>query len=288
MKESRRTTRSAPPEPPEAAAPASVTLTEVLNDATRIGELVVQCGSELAQVNAQLERELEDPALAVDTRTALQSNQRVEAKIADAADSLAAVTSDLSGQIRDRDDLETQLQTLAAQEAKARYLALHDELTGLPNRALIHDRLDYGLAQAGRHGWGLAVMFIDLDEFKQINDTHGHAVGDKVLRIVAQRMLHNARSDDTPSRYGGDEFVYLLQEIGTERDVAVFAQELAAVLQEPFLIDDQEPTLRLSVQASIGVAVFPQHGQTAELLLKKADSAMYQAKRSGLDYMFAK
>lgn len=287
MKDFRRRKRGKRPVPPVAAAPASATLTEVLHNATRVGELVEECATDLAQVNAQLERELADPDIAADTRTALQTSQRVEAKIADVADSLAAVASDLSGQIRDRNDLDHQLQTLTVQEARARFLALHDELTGLPNRALIHDRLEHGLAQARRHGWGLAVMFIDLDAFKQINDTHGHAVGDQVLQVVAQRMLDNSRSDDTASRYGGDEFVFLLQETSGEHAVAAFAQKLAAIFEEPFAVADHDPALHLSVRASIGIAMFPQHGGTAELLLRKADVAMYEAKRSGMDYAFA-
>src|SRR6202044_3678914 len=112
--------------------------------------------------------------------------------------------------IRDRTLVDHQLAAAVEQVEGSRNAALHDSLTGLPNRVLFRDRLEHGIAQAKRHRWILAVMFVDMDNFKSINDTYGHEAGDAVLQTVAKRLAHNARVDDTVSRYGGDEFLYLL------------------------------------------------------------------------------
>jgi diguanylate cyclase (GGDEF)-like protein len=168
-----------------------------------------------------------------------------------------------------------------------RNAALHDVLTGLPNRALFIDRLEHGIAQAKRHGWTLAVMFVDLDDFKTINDTHGHEVGDGVLRTIATRLKDGTRSDDTVSRLGGDEFLYLLMEIRNKQDASSIAQKIIAAIHAPCEIGLHDRTVRLTVEASIGIAVFPSGGQTVEALIKSADTALYRAKRSRSGYSFA-
>lgn len=154
------------------------------------------------------------------------------------------------------------------------HLAQHDVLTGLPNRLLLSDRLDRAIATARRHGGSLAVLFIDVDRFKRVNDLFGHAVGDRVLQSVADRLVANVRRSDTVSRYGGDEFVVLLTEVACAEDAAFTADNLLAAIAAPLGIDD----LRLHVTASAGIGVYPTDGTEAETLLKKADRALLGVK----------
>ena len=161
-------------------------------------------------------------------------------------------------------------------------------MTGLPNRALFNDRLENGLAQAKRHGRALAVMFIDLDKFKNINDTYGHDAGDVVLQTAARRLTANTRGADTVSRYGGDEFLYLVTEIQREEDIAMIADKLMRTLEEPCDIRVKNNLkISVSVKASIGISIFSKNGMTAEILIKSADGAMYQAKETQSGYFFA-
>lgn len=255
-------------------------------EAEQAQRLVAECGEQLASVNADLVHEAADPQTSSGVKSALHKNQSVEKKVATALDKVVAVRSALTVQQRDRRMLDHQFAAAIEQEAAARHTALHDVLTGLPNRALLDDRLEHGLEQAKRHGWSIAVMFIDLNAFKRINDELGHAVGDRVLQTVAQRLTENTRSVDTVSRYGGDEFVYLLTEIKSEVDVAQVAEKLVSALRAPWQEYGNSPTSPVIV-ASIGIAVFPQHGVTADALLRSADSAMYQAKQSSSGYAFA-
>lgn len=159
-----------------------------------------------------------------------------------------------------------------------RQLAYYDPLTGLPNRRLLMDRLNLALAQARRYRRALAVMFMDLDRFKQINDTWGHDVGDELLRGVATRLEACVRSGDTVSRQGGDEFVIVLPEISHPQDAALVAENILAVLSEPILVQGHE----LRITTSIGIAIYPTDGpDDAMELMKKADTAMYAAKKAG-------
>jgi len=150
-------------------------------------------------------------------------------------------------------------------------------VTALPNLALFNDRLRSGLAQAKRHAWRLAVMFIDLDEFKSINDVHGHDVGDRVLKIVAQRLQAVVRSGDTVCRRSGDEFLFLMLEAGNGTNAATVAAKIVGNIAETCEVGG----VNLTVKASIGIALYPEDGETAEELLKNADVAMYVAKREG-------
>lgn len=159
--------------------------------------------------------------------------------------------------------------------ARARHEALHDDITGLPNATLFKDRLKHALAQARRHSWQAAVMFIDLDGFKKVNDTHGHDIGDAELRMVADRLKEFVRGGDTVSRRSGDEFLFVMLEAQNEDNARTMAQRIISVIASPAVVDGVE----ISVQASIGLAMFPEHGTTAAALLKHADLAMYQAKR---------
>jgi len=160
---------------------------------------------------------------------------------------------------------------------KLAYQAQHDALTGLPNRTLFEDRLHRALAQARRQGWSVAVMFVDLDRFKQINDTLGHTVGDALLQQVARRLESCIRRTDTLARMGGDEFTVLLTEIRDTQYVQLIAQKLLDALQSPFELDNHE----LFVTASIGVSIYPKDGKDAATLERNADSAMYRAKGMG-------
>ncbi len=281
-------TPDAAPAKADADALAADSLADVLHKSNKVGELIEECGAELAEVNAEMEQGLGSAAETPGARTVLESNQAVEKKIACAAQTIATVNDGLTTQIRNRGDLDERLASVTAREAKASHLALHDDLTGLPNRTLLHDRLTHGLAQARRHGWGMAVLFIDLNGFKQINDRHGHQIGDQLLAMIAQRMNDNIRSEDTIGRFGGDEFVYLLMEINSGRDVTPIVRKLIANLHAPVDIVEHKRSLAIAVRASVGIALFPKHGQNAEALLKKADKAMYRAKRQGLDYAYAR
>jgi diguanylate cyclase (GGDEF)-like protein/PAS domain S-box-containing protein len=164
-----------------------------------------------------------------------------------------------------------------AQSELLTHLAEHDSLTGLPNRLLFCDRVGQAIALARRHGGRAAVLFLDLDGFKLINDSMGHAAGDEFLKSVAKRLLNCVRTPDTVSRQGGDEFVMLLQDVQRPEDAAVTARRVLQAVAEVHLADRRE----LHVTASIGISVFPDDGLDAETLIKNADSAMYQAKKNG-------
>jgi diguanylate cyclase (GGDEF)-like protein/PAS domain S-box-containing protein len=157
------------------------------------------------------------------------------------------------------------------------YSAEHDFLTGLPNRMLLNDRVTQAVALARRHTEQVAVLFLDLDGFKYINDSLGHATGDKLLQSIAKRLVDCVRGSDTVSRQGGDEFVVLLSEVRQSEDAAVTAGRLLQAVAEAHSIDQHD----LHITASIGVSVYPDDGLDAETLIKNADTAMYQAKENG-------
>ena len=162
-------------------------------------------------------------------------------------------------------------------EQRVWHLAHHDPLTGLPNRSLLHDRLDQALTQAGRSRQRLAVMFLDLDRFKNINDTLGHAVGDLLLKHVAEHLRKAVRAVDTVSRLGGDEFVVVLHEIERPDDAAMVAEKIITSLAIAVTLEGHQ----LHATPSIGISVFPDDGVEAYELMKNADTAMYHAKASG-------
>jgi diguanylate cyclase (GGDEF)-like protein len=157
------------------------------------------------------------------------------------------------------------------------HLAEHDILTSLPNRGLLDDRLEQGIALAQRHSRRLAVLFIDLDHFKHINDSLGHLIGDQLLRAVALRITPCVRGSDTVSRQGGDEFIVLLSEISHAEDAALIADKIRLAVLEPYCIDNH----LLQLTASIGVSVYPEDGADPESLIQCADTAMYHAKEKG-------
>lgn len=165
-------------------------------------------------------------------------------------------------------------QALARKMAR---VAQHDFLTELPNRLLLNDRLIQAIGMAQRHRKKLAVLFVDLDNFKSINDSRGHATGDAVLQAVAKRLREALRGTDTVSRQGGDEFLILLPEIKSAKDPERLAKKILIALAEPLLVGGSA----VSITASIGISIFPGHSQDPEGLVRCADIAMYKAKQSG-------
>ncbi|RLK50952.1 PAS domain S-box-containing protein/diguanylate cyclase (GGDEF)-like protein [Alkalispirillum mobile] len=161
-------------------------------------------------------------------------------------------------------------------EARIRHLALHDNLTGLANRRLLQDRLDQAIGLAHRHQERVALLFIDLDHFKPINDRHGHEFGDKVLCQVAERLQGLVRASDTVARYGGDEFVLLLQAIESAESALAVADKIVQAIPAPITVDGKT----CQVGASVGVALYPDHGGTADELLRMADRSMYGVKQT--------
>jgi diguanylate cyclase (GGDEF)-like protein len=171
----------------------------------------------------------------------------------------------------------TDISQRKAAEDKVHYLAHHDDLTRLVNRIAFRERLQQAIGMARASGRGLAVLYLDLDHFKQINDTRGHDAGDRVLAEAAQRMCASVRTVDTVARLGGDEFAIILPFLDSQEAAAQLATRLVACLSEPYPMG--EDALRIGV--SIGIAIFPRDGATVDTLLQAADAALYDAKRSG-------
>jgi len=157
------------------------------------------------------------------------------------------------------------------------YVASHDYLTGLPNRSLLNDRMAQSIAFAQRHSKKVALMFMDLDHFKHINDSLGHAVGDELLKSIAQRLQACVRHSDTVCRQGGDEFVVLLNEVEEVHDAVVTAEKIIEAMGLPHLVSGSQ----LNVTFSIGISIYPDDGKDLETVARKADTAMYQAKEKG-------
>ena len=178
-------------------------------------------------------------------------------------EAITGAVQDVSDQYRARQELS--------------HLAHHDPLTRLPNRRVFARRLSQAIERAGRNGGRLGVFFVDLDDFKEINDRLGHARGDEMLRVVSDRLRGQLRSEDLVARYGGDEFMVLVDRIGSLRELAGIARHLIRELAKPFRLGGE----RLCITASVGIAVWPQDGEDADTLAVHADRAMYQAKASG-------
>lgn len=162
-------------------------------------------------------------------------------------------------------------------EARLDHLAHHDPLTDLPNRILLNDRLSHAITRASRSHQSLAVIFIDLDRFKHVNDSFGHTLGDSLLQKVAGRLSQCVRADDTVARIGGDEFILLLEDVSEEQGASIVADKVLGAFSTPLQINDHE----IFVTPSLGIAVYPSNGEDADTLLRNADAAMYQAKQNG-------
>ena len=228
---------------------------QVHDTAGRIQASVLECVAALDPLHATLKHEL-------------GRRQQLEREVLDARTALAQARADLVG---------TQ-----AGERRARHLALHDSLTSLPNRSFFRERLDDALADPEPRRQALAVLYIDLDGFKRINDTHGHDAGDELLSIVAARLTRAVRAEDMVSRLGGDEFACLLGRLPSRKQLCHVACKLIDAVSAPVKIGK----LQLIVRPSIGIAICPSDGATAEALLKNADTAMYSAKRRRTGHEF--
>ena len=171
----------------------------------------------------------------------------------------------------------TDFTTRKAAEEQMRFLAQHDALTGLPNRNLLRERLLRAIPHAQRNGKKLAVIFLDLDDFKEINDQFGHDAGDQMLRVVAQRLSDGVRAEDTVARLGGDEFIVVLEEMSDDGNIPTIVGKIIATLAAPVTFHGRE----MSIATSVGICLYPDDGQSADELVKNADVAMYRAKEKG-------
>lgn len=267
---------------PEGTQPAK-SLSQVLKESELVRGMVKESADELASVNLVLQEEFSNRNRLPELEMALEKSEAVEIKVQEASEKLSGVNQALEKEVKERHVIEQELAKVMDQQKQTLHAALHDALTGLPNRVLFNDRLEHGMEQAKRHGWTLAVMFMDLDKFKTINDSYGHDAGDAVLLTIAKRLKETTRTDDTVSRHGGDEFLYLLMEINDDQDAAIIAKKIIKAVQMPCDVSVGE----LTVSTSIGISIFPRDGTTVEAMIKSADAAMYRAKQSKSGYSFA-
>ena len=254
-----------PPEVDEGAPDAASNATTTLA-AREAAVLAREEAADLRQEAADLRDELADQREDL-VKDAAERREHGETHLLEANENLVVAA------------IHSQTMTEVAQHATLQmaFKAERDFLTGLPNRALLADRLAQSITLARRHGKRVALMYLDLDNFKDINDSLGHSVGDQLLQSTAKRLEGCVRHSDTVSRQGGDEFVVLLSEIEAVQDAARAAQKLVKVMAEPHLIGGH----RLNVTLSIGISLYPDDGADAEAVLTNADTAMYHVKRNG-------
>ena len=234
---------------------AATTAVEMHDATQRVQTIVLECATALDQLHGML------------------AHERSRRERADA---------DLNSVRAELEEAQNELAGTRAEGLRVHHLALHDDLTALPNGSFFRERIDRELAGAEPERRALAVLYLDLDGFKAINDMHGHDVGDDVLRIIAARLARTVRAEDTVGRLGGDEFACLLTHMPSRARLCRLACELFDAVSAPFKLG----SLELSVRTSIGVAVFPADGANATALLKSADLAMYRAKRQQTGYAF--
>ena len=278
-------------------------LEKALEKSQEVKEKMVDCVIELSTVNKTVKSEVTAGITLWQAKAAFAQTESVEEKVQECADELHEVNEALAQEIGDRDELNRELKETeqklsatkhilsntqdnlaiaheVAEEATQR--TLRDFVTGIPNRELFNDRLEQAIALAERSGWILAVMFIDLDKFKLINDTYGHAVGDRVLQGAAQRLNEQVRSGDTICRYGGDEFLYLLVNPQSPANIERVARKVIDSISQILVVND----LALTIKPSIGIAVYPSDGNTGQELVANADAAMYRAKEKKAGCVF--
>lgn len=208
-----------------------------------------------------------------------QPNHKLRALVAGAKDFISKPFDLMEVKTRIHNMLEVRLlyKRLADHSRSLESLALHDALTGLPNRRLLADRLSLAIAHAHRHKSAMAVMYLDLDGFKEINDTLGHDGGDTLLKMVADRLVAAVRKEDTVARMSGDEFVIALSELSHADEVTHLVSKVKQSLSRPYNIQGHD----VNMTVSIGVSAYPLHGEDITTLMKNADLALYEAKRTG-------
>ena len=267
-----------------------------LEQSREVKAKVEECADDIANSNLRVKATIARGATTLSAQEALAANIDVEGKVQECADDLHEVTETLAKGVEDQRQTEAELAgarkalteaqaelSLAKEgEKEARLTALHDSNTGLPNRDLFDARLEQAISTAKRRGWTLAVMFFDLDRFKRINDTHGHAAGDAVLQEVARRLSQQAREEDTVCRNGGDEFLYLLVNPQGRQNIERIAISVSERIGQPLTWSNA----LLEVSASIGIAVYPDDAESGEQLIQRADAAMYLAKKRRAGYAF--
>lgn len=278
---------SSKPRDPKRRVSRKASLEHVLVENEKIEASIEKAAGDLTLVNDTLKQDVTSLPIA---RQALTRNEDVEREVSKAAADLKLVNVTLAHEMAERSVIESELASVRidlaearddlldarAREKAAQEAALHDALTGLPNRASFEESLDHGLLQAKRHGWRLAVLFIDIDDFKSLNDSYGHGLGDQVLRTTAARLRSFFRDEDLVCRWGGDEFVCLLMDVQQEDSVVRLAKELSERISEARKVDE----VTLVTELSIGIAMFPEDGETADALVRNADTAMYEAKKT--------
>jgi len=271
-------------------------LEAALDKSEEVKAKVEACADDLAATNDLVKKRIADGVTTLPAEAALANGVKVEDTVQECAADLHEVTETLAHGIDELKNVEVALvqskQTLAETELAlcaaqiaaegARLRALHDSLTGLPNRELFDDRLAQAISLADRHDWTLAVMFLDLDRFKAVNDSHGHAAGDSILREVAHRLLQHAREEDTICRNGGDEFLYLLMNPLGNTNIERIARATAKNIARAGCTDD----LHVAIKTSIGIAVYPGDGHNGDELVRNADAAMYRAKKCSDGFAF--
>ena len=273
------------------SAGETIALKQALVQSRGVKQKVDAVVDSLETSNDQVRNLISGGATSLPAGESLAENERVESTVKEVADDLDRVNGALTQGVEHlevigqalSDSHSAQRQTeadLVASEQHgeaARERSLHDAATGLPNRALFEDRLVHAISMAERHAWTLAILFLDLDRFKDVNDTFGHAAGDAVLIKVAERMALHIRDEDTVCRYGGDEFLFLLVNPQGADNVERIVETITASIAEPMDIG----AATVSIGASVGVAYFPDNGHTGPELVAFADTAMYGVKRQG-------
>lgn len=250
----------------------------------------------LTTIKARLKMTVDALPLVAPPEAPLELQAQLQRNVLTCIDALEQVQTLLASELKHHRELEKQahqaelalatmrqqLSGLQAGERRARHQALHDGLTHLPNRSFFRERLEGSLKTLSGQRPVLAVFFLDLDAFKQVNDTHGHAVGDELLAIVAERLTRAVRAHDMVSRLGGDEFACLLVGVPGREQLCRLARKLVDVVSAPVKIGE----VQLSVHPSIGIAMCPDDGASADELLHHADQAMYRAKRHQTGFAF--
>lgn len=265
----------------------SLSLGAVLAHCTLVKALVEASLQDLSLINRFLRDDRADAGRQATGNIVQERAGFIETRLNGACQLLAVASQALAGEIKECRMLDHQFAAIQEQEATGRHRMLHDVLTRMPNRILFQDRLEHGLAQSLRHGRSLAVLFIDLDGFKDVNDRYGHDMGDAVLQVLATRLQEHTRSGDTASRYGGDEFLYLLADPGDHESIVAIAERMIRLIQEPCQVSSHGIEVNISLDASIGISISPQDGVTVDKLVKSADAAMYRAKQRKSGYSFA-
>lgn len=278
-------------------------LEKALKQSQDVKDKIKKCASELSAVTEMVKKEVATGSTLQRLETALAHSEKIEYKVGKCASELHEINEVLAREIDDRYKLHHELEetpqkldpkgnalsdaqdiAVIANEIvhEATQRTLHDFATGIPNQHFFNDRLEQTIALAKRNDWIFAVVFFSVDRFKEINDTHGHGVGDKILRIVAQRLREQIRTEDIVCRYGDNEFLCLLVNPQSKENIQYIVENILDLFSHLFIIED----FTLTIEPNIGIAVYPGDGSMGHELVANADVAMYQAKKNRSRYLF--